>query len=487
MLDQSLLKNKYDVIIIGSGIGGLICGCYLAKAGFRVLIVEQHSAPGGCCTSFSRKGFIFDVGVHYLGSLREEGILRKVINELDLSAQMDFIRTDPTDRIIMPDKTIFIRQDKNRTKEELALNFPHEKDNIIRFFDFICKTDFFTKVSKTKTMTFNKMLDIFFKDYKIKSTLSVLLGNIGLPPSRASALASIILFEEYIFDGGYYPRGGMQTFVNLIAAKFEQYGGALLLSTKVTNIIIKEKKVTGVKIEDEKSVFSEFVVSNSDATFTFNTLLDCETEEKRVVKKLNCSTSAFVIYLGLNKKISINPKHYTTWRFFTYDIEKCYGSGLNLTETNEPSYILCTFSSLNDSTLAPKNKSAIRVLIWANFKSKSDCHSNKHNICDKMMEKVELIIPNINECVEVKEVATPRTFYRFTLNKNGAIYGWSAETNQIDKNVFPSKTTIDNLYLTGHWVTKGVGQSSVSLVALCGRNTAKSIIRKRNHECISHT
>ncbi len=64
----------YDAIIIGAGIGGLVCGCYLAKAGMKVLIVEKNAQPGGYCTSFTRGGFTFDSCVHSLGSLRPEGV-----------------------------------------------------------------------------------------------------------------------------------------------------------------------------------------------------------------------------------------------------------------------------------------------------------------------------------------------------------------------------------------------------------------------------
>jgi len=271
------MKNKYDAIIIGAGIGGLTCGCYLAKAGLKVLIMEQHWKPGGCCTSFERNGFNFDVGVHYLGSLREEGALYKVLEDLGLLDKIKFITTDTTDRIITPDKTVFIRRDKNKTKQELIANFPNEKNNINRFFDFILKNDFFSIISKTKKMSFKKLLDSFLKDYKLKAILSILLGNIGLPPSKASALASIILYKEYIFDGGYYPCGGAQVLPNILASRFKEYGGDLLLSKRVVKIVVKDNKIVGVKSENDEMFFSKVVISNADATLTFDTLLDCRT------------------------------------------------------------------------------------------------------------------------------------------------------------------------------------------------------------------
>ncbi|NTV53846.1 MAG: NAD(P)-binding protein, partial [Syntrophaceae bacterium] len=76
--------STYDAIIIGAGIGGLVCGCYLAKAGMKVLIAEQHNRPGGYCTSFKRLGFTFDAGPHCFGSYRKEGITRKILEELEI-------------------------------------------------------------------------------------------------------------------------------------------------------------------------------------------------------------------------------------------------------------------------------------------------------------------------------------------------------------------------------------------------------------------
>lgn len=316
--------EKYDVAIIGAGIGGLVCGCYLVKAGLRVLICEQHYEPGGCCTSFNRKGFIFDVGVHYLGSLREGGVLFNILKDLELLDRIKFITNDPTDRIITPDKTIFIRKDMLKTKEELISHFPKEKENINRFFDFITNKDFLYIYSKTKNLTFKQLLDNFFYDFKLKSILSILLGNLGLSPSQASALVSIVLYQEFILDGGYYPKGGIQVLPNLLVEYFKEIGGEILFSTKVKRIITINKKAIGIKIKDDKNIFSDFTVSNADATLTFKELLDCYCNENSTIDKLKVSSSAFILYLGLKKKIKVEPIHFTTWFFSDYDIDSCY-------------------------------------------------------------------------------------------------------------------------------------------------------------------
>src|SRR4030042_6156636 len=111
-------KEIYDAVIIGAGIGGLVCGCYLAKAGMKVLIVEQHHKPGGYCTSFKRKDFTFDVAVHYIGAARHGGIINKILTELSLTNRIELIKFDPCDKIILPDGDIYIRRDYEDTMDE---------------------------------------------------------------------------------------------------------------------------------------------------------------------------------------------------------------------------------------------------------------------------------------------------------------------------------------------------------------------------------
>lgn len=473
------MEDKYDVVIIGAGIGGLVCGCYLAKAGLKVLIAEQHNKPGGYCTSFERKGYRFDVGVHYIGSLRENGILTKILKELNLNSRIKFIINDPVERIMMPDKTIFINQRHERTKEELIAHFPQEKQNINNFFNFVLSTDFLTLVSKTKKMTFGRLLDLFFSDYKLKNILSVPLVNIGLPPSQASALVVITIYKEYVFDGGYYPKGGIQVLADLLAERFREYGGKLLLSTRVDTIMTKNKKVVGVKLQGGIELFSNLVVSNADATLTFRKLLDCTSKESKICEKLKPSTSAFIIYLGLNRVLNIVPKHYTTCFFSTYDVEKCFSEGHNLVKNMGFNYLLFTFSSIIDETLAPMGKSVLIIFVETNYSKKDDWDFQKIILYEKALIMIPKIIPDFNEKdVEIKEIATPETFLKFTSNRDGALFGWASLPSQIDRKTFQSKTNIENLYLTGHWVTNGVGQSSISLVALCGFNTAELILRR---------
>ena len=116
-------------------------------------------------------------------------------------------------------------------------------------------------------------------------------------------------------------------------------------------------------------------------------------------------------------------------------------------------------------------------MIWIKSKNRNIQEDYKESIYEKIIVRLNEIIPNISELVEVKEVAIPQTLYKFTSNWNGAALGWASTVGQVDRNVFPSQTSIKGLYLAGHWVTNGIGQGGIPLVAFCGRNVAKLLLR----------
>ena len=127
----------YDVVIIGAGISGLVCGCTLAKAGMKVLIVEQHSRPGGYCTSFRRGRFLFDAGPHCFGSYREEGVLRKILRSLEIDVRLKVLRSDPSDTLMTPDHCLSFWNDRERTMADFEASLPNRRPAIRKVFKLV--------------------------------------------------------------------------------------------------------------------------------------------------------------------------------------------------------------------------------------------------------------------------------------------------------------------------------------------------------------
>ena len=131
-------ENKYDVAIIGAGISGLIAGNYLAKAGLKVFIAEQHYAVGGCCSFFKRKGFTFECGAHSLGSCRKpDGYLYMIFKELGVYDLLDIKRADCSDTVVTKNRVINFSKDANQMAENLSKEFKQYRSQIYDFFLYL--------------------------------------------------------------------------------------------------------------------------------------------------------------------------------------------------------------------------------------------------------------------------------------------------------------------------------------------------------------
>ena len=462
--------NDYDAVIIGAGIGGLVCGCYLAKAGMKVLIAEQHFKPGGYCTSFKRKGFTFDAAADCFGAYRKSGITRKVFEDLGIDRKLNIIRFDPPSIILTPDYRIPFWNDLEKTIKEFQTTFPEESNNIHHFFYFLSNSES-VAISKIRNWTFKDLLDSYFTNHRLKAVLSFpLLAMGGLPPSLMSAFMGAKFYSEFFLDGGYYPIGSMQVLSDTLAERFKEFGGELLLSSAVKKIRVKDNSVTGIVVENDDFIPSKLVVSNCDARQTFLRLLGkgkIEREFHGEIKKMVPSISNFIAYLGINKQFN-PPQPPGSAVFFSqhYDLDKAYRSAQ---KSDIDGYDGHTFRISHD-------KSTIYAIIPATFKSRNFWSNNKTRFLESLIDKIEKsTIPGLSGHIVYKEAATPYTLYRYTLNYKGASYGWASTPSQLAVPGLKRPPSIKGLYLTGHWTTLGVGISGVIYVS---HDTSKLILRK---------
>jgi len=463
--------SAYDAIIIGAGIGGLVCGCYLAKAGMKVLIAEQHNKPGGYCTSFKRLGFTFDAGPHCFGSYRKEGITRKILEELEIDDALTIIRSDPSDVIITPEHQFPVWNNLGRTLEHLQTVFPDEGPNVKSFFSLLLDTNP-QSFSRLRKVTFKSILDQYFTNAKLKATLSFpLLAVNGLPPSLMSAFVGAKLYSEFIIDGGYYPLGGMQVLADAIAQRFKRYGGELRLSTRVRNIRTDKTRATGVILGDGDFISSRYTISNVDARQTFLRLLGKEHTEQEfyhVLSSMVPSLSNFILYLGIDK--DFRPVHNpgTAYHYFShYDVEKAYRAVKKGDFAGYGGYAL----------RIAHDYSTIYAGMPAPFKSKSYWTQNKQSTMNSFIAQIEKTsIQHLSKHIQYKDAASPHTMFRYTLNYKGAAYGWAATPSQLIVPGFRKPSFVQGLYLVGHWTTHGVGVSGAAYV---GYDTARNIVGKK--------
>ncbi|MHA1302817.1 MAG: phytoene desaturase family protein [Candidatus Heimdallarchaeaceae archaeon] len=494
-------NNIYDVIIIGSGMGGLATGLTLQNSysDLRTIILEQHTIPGGYVNGFKRKGYYFDSGAEGIIFCGEGQVFKNALEKLGV--EQEFLSIDPVEVLQYKDKRVTMHANAEKYKEELIKNFPDNKEEIEKYFEIIerMQQEYLSTVKDKIKPSFNQLLKIVLtcptlRKYKFKSFKHLLDEYItndqlkqilavhslwpGRPPESISAISAGLIFYSPIFHGHYYPRGGMLAFANNLAKRFVELGGEIQFKKKVVKILMKRKRAIGVKLSDDTVIKGKSIVSNADLKKTVLDYVGRESFPKSYVKRiesLNQSFSGFTVFLGLD----IELENYTSHIAYNIDAEQYIKKVEN--EIYEPEEVLIRIPSKIDSSLKNDKGSAIILLSIAPYKwkniwnvDKNGARKNlyletKEEYANKLIEIAENVIPELSKHIVVKVIATPLTFERYTLNTKGAWYGPKRAGKKIK-----IKSPIKNLVFAG----ANVDGAGVPTSFFSGIRTATSIIKK---------
>jgi all-trans-retinol 13,14-reductase len=491
-------ENKFDAVIIGSGLGGLSCAAAFARQGFKSIVLEKHDKPGGYATTFMRPGgYNFDVSLHST-SVGERNGLHNLIPGFPEISDVEFILHPNLYRVVYPDYDIRVPQ-KNLTGyiELLIKHFPDEQTGIKGLVEDmqglskdigryssakgqIDMSNFpqtFPYLFKCSNKTWGEMMDARIKNPKLRAVFSTLWGYYGLPPSKLSAYYYALPTIGYLEQGGYYPKGKSQKLSNSLVKFIEERGGKVLLNTKVNEILTKDHTAYGVKSDDGREFLGRVVVSNANAYDTIHTMLKEDDSLKEYIGKMNqfsVSLSSFQVFLGLKQdligKLGLNDAEifYETG----YNPEHSYMSALQA-NVEEGGYGVTLYDNIYKG-YSPENKNTITIMVlqgydhWKGFeadyfKGKKEAYrAEKERIANLLIQKAEkTLLPGLSEAIEAKEIGTPLTNLRYTGNYRGAIYGWDQTVSNSGPIRLPHNTPIRNLYLSGAWTRPGHGYGGV--------------------------
>src|SRR5712692_9641829 len=274
-----------DAIVLGAGVGGLFGANLLARDGMKVLLLERHYMLGGYCSTFRRKGFIFDAATHFYPLLGNPSTLTgKLVRELDIPTE--WVKMDPVDQFHLPALSPFaVPADFPQYVSKLKDWFPQEAAAIDAYFTelrtaYMYRLLYYFKeieTQQTKRLepyTVTQKLDEHFRDPRLKAILMADTPHWGSLPNRTSYLFDALLRLSY-FLGNYYPKGSSQKFADDLGRGLEARGGHILKCASVDKIIIENGAAAGVRISTVSKRAAEHyefrapvVVSNADARHT---------------------------------------------------------------------------------------------------------------------------------------------------------------------------------------------------------------------------
>ena len=477
----------YDAVIVGAGIGGLICANLLAKEGLRVLLVEQHYMVGGYCSTFRRKGFTFDASTHFYPLLgNPETLTGKLL--VDLGLETRWIKMDPVDTFHFPDGTRFsVPADLETYLAKVKAEFPHQVAELDSFFGevrdayllgllYYFRGRHVPRFDKYRRMTMREALDRHIRDRKLKLLLTADCPHWGSPPNRTSFVFDSMLRLSY-FLGNYYPVHGSQFFADELGQRFEEQGGHILINSAVRKIVVRHGKACGAEIETTRgklrgvrTIAAGAVISNADLKLTLEHMLGPEHVEPaylQQVDRLRPSFPCFLVHIGLRDVPAEVIDRVQGYYWNLWDPDRVGRGGLRCKVFAPTVY---------EPRMAPEGGQVIilQKVLEMDYAGVEDWPAHKQEIEDYVLGHLESVIPGVSERVVVRLSASAKTAKRFTLNHAGAMLGWEMAPDQLGEDRPDNVGPVENLYLVGHWTRPGGGITPVIMSAV---HVAQTVVR----------
>lgn len=481
-------QEIYDVVVIGSGMGGLSVASLLAKAGKSVLVVERHDRAGGYAHGFQRKKYKFDSAVHMISGCEPLGIgwgaiVDDLLKLLGTRDEVEFFKVNPFVGAFYPDQRFSAPSGVMEFMDAHAQLFPHEARGLKQFLRLMTKINLeiflfepdassyetlrepsrYPLHAKLRDTTLGQVLDEYFTEPKLKALLSTLWSYQGLPPSRLSILKFSPMLISFLSTGAFYPKGGMQMMVNAFVAGIENLGGEVMTSTRVRRVLVEGGRAIGVVLENGQRIRAEIVISNADARQTFEELVGTEhlpAEFVTALRAMRPSISASLLYMATDLDLrQIEGLEHETFVFESWDHEKNYEGVL----AGRPDVLLLSLPTLVDSSVAPPGEHLVSAMTLVPFELAQSWREGKAEMMERLLARAETVLPGLRDHITFMEGASPRTMERFTLNHLGAIYGWEQSPAHAGANRLSRVTPIQGLYLSSHWTQPGGGA-----VTACG-------------------
>lgn len=496
---QSPAPSSFDVIVIGSGIGGLVTATQLAAKGAQVLVLESYVIPGGSSGYFERQGYRFDVGASMIFGLGKQGTTNLLTRALDaVGVSLESIPDPVQIHYHLPqDLEIKVHRNYENFLQELSQRFPHESRGIRQFYDecwavFHC----LNAMELLSLEELGYLMRVFFQHpWACLGLVKYLPQNVGdvakryihdpellkfidmecycwsvVPADLTPMINAGMVFSDRHYGGINYPLGGVGQIAQKLVEGLEKAGGQIRYQAKVKEILVESGRAIGVQLTTGEIYYGKRVVSNGTRWDTFDKLLPGEmmpASEKKWRGRYQKSPSFLSLHLGVDAQV-LPPG------------TECHHIILEEWENMEKSQgtIFVSIPTLLDPSLAPEGYHIIHTFTpswieeWQGL-SKKEYEEKKEAAAGVMIERLERIFPGLDAGLDYMEVGTPRSHRRF-LGREDGTYGPIPRRKLMGLLGMPfNRTGVPGLYCVGDSTFPGQGLNAVAFSGFaCGHRIA---------------
>ena len=491
--------GSWDVIIIGSGIGGLVTATQLAAKGVKVLVLERYLIPGGSAGYFERQGYRFDVGASMIFGFGQQGTTNLLTRALAAVGQSLETIADPVQiHYHLPQGLeVKVHRDYEKFLQELTARFPQEARGIRQFYDEGWRV--FNCLNAMELLSLEELgylLRVFFQHpgacLGLVKYLPQNAGDIArryisnpellkfidmecycwsvVPADLTPMINAGMVFSDRHYGGINYPKGGVGQIAEKLVEGLVQSGSEIRYQARVTQILTEKGRAIGVKLANGEKLLAKRIVSNATRWDTFEKLLDADRlpkTEKTWGDRYQQSPSFLSLHLGV--KADLLPPGTECHHILLEDWQQM---------ESEQGTIFVSIPTLLDPSLAPPGHHIIHTFTpswmaaWQGL-SPQNYQAKKEADAHRLIERLESIFPGLNAALDYQEVGTPRTHRRFLGRQNGT-YGPIPQRKLLGLLGMPfNRTAIPHLYCVGDSTFPGQGLNAVAFSGFaCGHRIA---------------